>query len=182
MTIPRVAVTGHYAGAATRAAGAALDVLIVLGLFTAGVAAADLLSRVLLGLSISGDRSGFVWITAVTAWSFVYVFGSLAVAGRTLGKGIVGLRVVNADGSPLTVGRALGRTLAFPLSALVLGAGFLGIIVHREHRALHDLMAGTAVVYDWGGRVAEIPGPLSAFLARRHADVAAPTGSRSDGR
>jgi hypothetical protein len=41
------------------------------------------------------------------------------------------------------------------------------MVVQREHRALHDLIAGTAVVYDWGSRTAELPGPLSEFLARR---------------
>lgn len=74
---------------------------------------------------------------------------------------------MRADGSTLSDRWALWRTLAFPLSVLPLGLGFVGIIVQREHRALHDLIAGTAVVYDWGGRVAELPGPLSEFLARR---------------
>jgi uncharacterized RDD family membrane protein YckC len=28
------------------------------------------------------------------------------------------------------------------------GLGFVGIVVGREHRALHDVLAGTIVVYD----------------------------------
>ena len=35
------------------------------------------------------------------------------------------------------------------------------IVVQREHRSLHDLIARTCVVYDWGDRSAEMPGPLS---------------------
>lgn len=171
MTVPsRLDVSGHYAGAATRAAGAALDIGIIFGLFTAGVAGVDLLSRVILGVSLAGDRSGVLWTIILVVWTFLYVAVSLIVAGRTLGKGIVGLRVVMADGTTLTPARALVRTLAFPLSALLLGLGFVGIFIHREHRALHDLIAGTAVVVDWGERVAELPGPLTAFLAKR-ADV-----------
>ena len=42
--------------------------------------------------------------------------------------------------------------LAFPLSFLLFGLGFLLILVQRERRALHDLIAGTAVVYDWDAR------------------------------
>ena len=49
----------------------------------------------------------------------------------------------------------------FPLSFLFFGLGFLGILVQREHRALHDLIAGTAVIYSWDARAARLR-----FLAR----------------
>lgn len=163
----RLEVTGHYAGPATRAAGAALDVAIVLSLFAAGVAGFDLLTRVVVGVSVTTDLTGLASIAVLAVWAFLYMYVSLAVAGRTPGKGIIGLRVVNADGAPLAPRRALWRTLAFPLSAVLFGLGFALLLVQREHRALHDLIARTAVVYDWGGRTAELPGPLSEFLARR---------------
>jgi hypothetical protein len=41
------------------------------------------------------------------------------------------------------------------------GLGFAGILVQHEHRALHDLIAGTAVVYAWDARAARLR-----FLAR----------------
>jgi hypothetical protein len=47
---------------------------------------------------------------------------------------------------------------AFPLSVLPLGLGVVPIAFHREHLALHDLIAGTAAAYDWGERPAELPG------------------------
>jgi uncharacterized RDD family membrane protein YckC len=163
----RLEVTGHYAGAVSRAAGGVLDAAIVLGTFTAGAAGLDLLTRLVIGKSLDGNRSGPVFAVALAIWALLFVFGSLAIAGRTPGKGIVGIRVVVADGSPLSVRRALARTLALPLSVVPAGLGFAGIVFQREHRALHDLLAGTAVVYDWGNRAAELPGPLSEFLARR---------------
>lgn len=163
----RLEVTGHYAGPVTRAAGAALDIAIVLGLFTAGVAGLGLLLRVVFGASITEDPTGPISVIAMVMWAFVYVFTSLTVAGRTVGKAIVGLRVVNDDGTTLTVRHALWRTLAFPLSGLIFGLGFALILVDREHRALHDFIARTAVVYDWGDRPAELPGPLSEFVTRR---------------
>ena len=163
----RLNVTGHYAGTVSRALGGLLDIAIVIGLYTVALAGLDLLLRVVIGESIAADPAGWVAVVLFGGWAFLYMYVGLAIAGRTLGMGIVGLRVVNADGTALTPRHALVRTLAFPLSALVFGVGFALIIVQREHRALHDLVAGTAVVYDWGGREAEVPGPLSAFLSRR---------------
>lgn len=163
----RVEVSGNYAGGASRLVAAVLDAMAVSGLFTLGVAGIELLSRVLGGFS-----PDLGWVTGVVSfvvWTFLYVFVSLAIVGRTAGKAVIGLRVVGADGSTLTGGRAFVRTLAFPLSAVVLGMGFLLILVHREHRALHDLIARTAVVYDWGGREAEVPVPLTRFLERKDA-------------
>jgi uncharacterized RDD family membrane protein YckC len=160
-------ITGHYAGVVSRAVAAALDFAIAIAMFTAVLAALDLLSRVVFGGSIAGSRSGPGYVIALGVWAFLYVWGSLAVAGRTIGKGIVGLRVVRADGSALTIRQALARTVAYPISFAILGLGLAGIVVDRYHRALHDLLAGTVVVYDWGSRAAEIPGPLSEFLARR---------------
>jgi len=46
--------------------------------------------------------------------------------------------------------------LAFPLSFLLLGLGFVGIVIGRERRALHDVIAGTTVVYDWDARSARL--------------------------
>lgn len=45
---------------------------------------------------------------------------------------------------------------------LFFGLGFAGILVQREHRALHDLIAGSAVVYAWDARAARLR-----FLARQ---------------
>jgi hypothetical protein len=48
------------------------------------------------------------------------------------------------------------RTLAFPLSFLLFGLGFTGILFQRNRRALHDMIAGTAVVYAWHARAARL--------------------------
>ena len=44
---------------------------------------------------------------------------------------------------------AVTRTLALPLSFLLLGLGFVLILARRDRRALHDLVGRTAVVYAW---------------------------------
>ena len=93
---------------------------------------------------------------------FLYYAYWWAVTGRTLGMAMLGIRVVRADGTVLNPKRAVARAAVFPLSFLLCGLGFLGILVQREHRALHDLIAGTAVIYSWDARAARLR-----FLARR---------------
>ncbi|MFC5264740.1 RDD family protein [Kribbella qitaiheensis] len=165
----RLTITGHYAGAVSRAAAAVLDVLIVFASFTLGLAGLDLLTTAFLNTSIKEDSSAPPATAALLIWAFCYAFGSLAITARTPGKAIVGLRVVRADGGTVRPRRAFVRVCVFPLSVLLLGLGFVLIVFQREHRALHDLIAGTAVVYDWGERPAELPGPLSDFLIRANA-------------
>ena len=69
---------------------------------------------------------------------------------------VLGLHVVRADGATLDPWRGFLRALVFPLSFLFFGLGFLGILVQREHRALHDLIAGSAVIYSWDARAARL--------------------------
>ena len=175
---PRLSVSGHYAGPVSRAAAALVDGWLIMALYTLGFAALNLLLNAFFGHSLSGDPSTPLAVASLATWAFLYVFVSLAVTGRTAGKGLAGLRVVRADGAAPSVGALFLRTIVFPISALLFGIGFLLIIVQREHRGLHDLIAGTAVVYDWGDRPAEMPGPLSDFLNRAapttHVDSARP--------
>jgi uncharacterized RDD family membrane protein YckC len=73
---------------------------------------------------------------------------------------LLGVQVVDRDGSEVSTRRGLVRTLVFPLSFLLLGIGFLGILFGRGRRALHDSIAGTAVVYAWdAGGAASVPRP-----------------------
>ena len=45
---------------------------------------------------------------------------------------------------------------ALPLSFLFLGLGFAGILLGDRRRALHDVIAGTAVIYSWDARAARL--------------------------
>ena len=162
----RVSVSGHYAGPVSRAAAALVDGVLIMALYTLGYAGLNLLLNAFFGHSLSGDQSTPLAVASLATWAFLYVFVSLAITGRTAGKGLTGLRVVKADGSAPSIGALFLRTIVFPISAMLFGVGFLLIIVRRDNRGLHDLIAGTAVVYDWGDRPAEMPGPLSDFLNR----------------
>jgi len=163
----RLTVTGHYSGAVSRAVAALLDLLFIFVSYTLGVAGVNLLLSIFTDKSLNTNSSAPRATIALLAWAFVYTFGFLVITGRTPGKAIVGMRVVEKDGGPLHAGRAFVRVLLMPLSLALAGLGLLWIIFQRHHRALHDLIAGTAVVYDWGERPAELPGPLSAYISRK---------------
>jgi uncharacterized RDD family membrane protein YckC len=160
-------VTGHYGGPVARLLAFVVDSLVVTLAYTGAGATLDWLARILFDRSVVGRVSPWVSAVLLATWLLVYFFGCVAVAGRTPGQALVGLRIVTRDGDTLSPLAALVRTLCMPVSFLLLGLGLVGIVIGREHRALHDVVAGSAVVVDFGDRPAELPGPLSRFLARQ---------------
>ncbi|HSK92173.1 MAG TPA: RDD family protein [Euzebyales bacterium] len=164
-------VTGHYAGAVTRLVAHTLDTTIAGAVFT--IASGALLSALrTAGVAVEEfDRTGALFVGALATWVFVYWWASTAVAGRTPGMAVVGLRIVDRSGEPLSGRRAFVRVLVLPVSIALLGLGLLGIVFDRERRALHDAVAGSTVVYDWGDRRATMPTPLARWLAQHAAPI-----------
>jgi len=76
----------------------------------------------------------------------VYQALSHGLSGATLGKRIVGLRLVGPDGNRPGLGRAAFRAVLAAISLLLLGLGVLLALFTRSGRALHDLLARTWVV------------------------------------
>ncbi len=162
-----VSCQGHYAGSVSRFTAYAIDLAVSTGVFSLALAAISSGVEVVTRHNVSWNRSGAVGAVIFVGWQFVYFAYSWAVGGRTFGMAVLGLRVVRADGTSLEARQGIIRALVFPLSFLLCGLGFLGILVQREHRALHDLIAGTAVIYAWDARAARLR-----FLARQ-AELAA---------
>lgn len=78
---------------------------------------------------------------------FAYNVGMWAFAdGATLGKKILKIKIVKLDGSPLTMGSALGRYVAYLIAAIPCGLGLLWVLWDEEHRGWHDKMADTKVI------------------------------------
>jgi uncharacterized RDD family membrane protein YckC len=88
----------------------------------------------------------------VLVWFLQFVIGAsyetymIGKYGATLGKMAAKIRVVRADGSKLTYGRALGRYGGKIVSQLILGIGYLMAAFDQEKRALHDHMCDTRVI------------------------------------
>jgi uncharacterized RDD family membrane protein YckC len=162
-------VTGHYAGPIGRSLGFAIDMALATLIYTGSGATVDWLTQTFFDQTVVGKLPGWLSAAFYVGWLFVYFFGCLAVAGHTVGQALVGLRVVARDGSTLRPWPAVVRTLVMPVSFAFFGLGLVGVVIGREHRALHDVAGKSVVVVDFGDRPAELPGPLSRFLDRREA-------------
>ncbi|HMG62309.1 MAG TPA: RDD family protein [Streptosporangiaceae bacterium] len=157
-----VSLQGRYAGSASRFLAYVIDLVISTAAFTLAVAGVSFVIETITRHSITWTTgSGAVTTAVFVAWEFFYFGYSWAASGKTVGMAVLGIRVVQADGTGADAWRGVVRALVFPFSFLFLGLGLLGILVQSQHQALHDLIAGTAVVYAWDARAARLR-----FLAR----------------
>ena len=86
-------------------------------------------------------------IIVMVILSFIYYTGGwVRSSGQTLGKMMLGIRIVNWDGSPLTSGKMILRYLGYVVSALFASLGFIWVAIDKKRRGWHDLIAGTYVV------------------------------------
>ena len=92
----------------------------------------------------------------LAVWWVVYFSYQWTFGGRTIGMALFGLRVVQKDGRPVTGRQATIRALVLYLSLVFFVITAILILAQRERRALHDLIAGTAVVYAWDARAAHL--------------------------
>lgn len=168
-TAPTDDVTGQYAGPVTRLVAFLVDMFLAGGAFTVVSGALGSALRAAGAANDGGSGRGVMFGAAAVAWLFVYWWASTAVTGHTPGMALVGLRVVTRSGAPMSGRRAFLRVVMLPLSVGLFGVGLLVMLVDPERRALHDMVAGSTVVYDWGGRSATLPTPLAHWL--EHHDV-----------
>ena len=69
-----------------------------------------------------------------------------SVRGATVGKTIMGLRVLTDRGERLTFLQATGRFFSKFVSSMAFGIGFIMIAFTDRKRGLHDMIAGTLVI------------------------------------
>ena len=152
---------GGYAGFASRVLAFSIDLfvlimaLVVGWVFVRGIVSIFSLDRLfqsLLGTSGYGMLrivgSGVLGsLAACLYWIFGWTF-----LGATVGKIVMGMRVVGPGGSRVGFWRSLRRVIGYFISAFALGLGFLWVIVNKRHRGWADKLAGTSVVYAWHAR------------------------------
>ena len=129
----------EYAGFWVRVLAYLLDLLILavpIGILALVFGEGSLLYDLLGGLTVTAYIIGF--------WT--------AFDGQTPGKRLMGIKVVrHSDGGPITLKQALLRYfVGYTLCNLTLGLGFVMVAFRYDKRGLHDLIAGTCVVYDVG--------------------------------
>jgi uncharacterized RDD family membrane protein YckC len=143
----------RWGGFFRRTCAFALDVIVILGLSAVMFFMCYVGYKVGLsahGRALTWERSTplfvlLTWGSIGVATAYFVVFHGLE--GKTVGKWLLGLRVVGDEQSAITYRRAFLRWLAWVGFAPVL-LGFLWILWSREKRGWHDLLARTWVIRD----------------------------------
>ncbi len=132
-----------------------------------------------IGSAAASQQAKQVWPTAVIAVivvvAVILYFGLMhGLKGRSLGKMAGKLRVVNLDGSRISMSKAFARAVAYEAGGLVISVGLIlfavmhskpvmygaialgsiwgltdvicALVDSRRQRALHDLICGTRVI------------------------------------
>lgn len=86
-------------------------------------------------------------ILVFMAIEIVYFAGLTAAYGATVGKMVLGLRVVTTNGQKIGFGKAALREIIGKwISGLVFGLGYLWVAFDEKKQGWHDKIAGTYVV------------------------------------
>ena len=91
------------------------------------------------------------WLDVVAYLAIIVIeigYWTVAVGwkGRTVGKMMLGMKVVRTDGSRVSYLRAFGRYWGYALCFMTFGIGFLVIALEKQKRGLHDFICDTMVI------------------------------------
>lgn len=152
VTLPRTSLAVEYASWGRRAAAWLIDwVLLYFALFPCSFVGAilDAMTASAGSSSYSGSSGAFAslascaWTLATPAY-FVFLH---ALGGQTLGKKMLGIKVVRIDtGREPNLGWSVVRLVGTWVSTLILCLGYLWPLWDDRKQAIHDKMAGTVVI------------------------------------
>ncbi|MDP3112779.1 MAG: RDD family protein [Thermodesulfovibrionales bacterium] len=134
-----------YAGFWKRLAAFIIDlVIIMIGSVATGIILAffetvkgNTDSRV---LNSAGNASGILF-----AWLYYAAMESSSKQG-TLGKMVLGIKVVDLEGSKIDFGKATTRYFGKFVSTIIFSIGFIMIAFTQKKQGLHDIMAKCLVL------------------------------------
>jgi uncharacterized RDD family membrane protein YckC len=137
---------GRPAGFVSRLAAITIDLVILVTTITV----VTLISQWLLATLGLGQATKLLvgWLTvafAVLLW-LSYFVGLIATGGQTVGKRIMGLRVVRTDGSRVSGRTSFKRFIGYILG-LPLFWGYLLVLVDNRRQTFHDHFSDTFVIY-----------------------------------
>lgn len=158
LTPEKVAIDFQLASLGSRAMAALLDLLIMVVLMV-------LLNMVFVfSMALIGSLAiALMFVSFLAVFIGYPLIMEAAFNGRTLGKMAGRIRVMMADGSPITPAAAIGRNLLrlgdfLPTMYL---AGMLAVFFTEKQQRLGDLVANTIVVHE---RANVVPVPLTSQL------------------
>jgi uncharacterized RDD family membrane protein YckC len=152
---------GWYAGIASRVLAFSIDIFVLIlavlvgGMFAKGIVSIFSIDRLLQTLFGAAGLAtarivGSGALATVIACGY-WLFGWMVIGG-TIGKMLMGLRVVGPGGSRVGFWRSLRRVIGYFISIFSVGLGFLWVVVNKRHHDWADKLAGTSVVYAWHAR------------------------------
>lgn len=92
---------------------------------------------------VLGDLGGYLGVLVGAAY---FWYHWTRKEGRTIGKQVMGLKVIKADGTPFTDVDALLRFVGYMVNSFVLLIGWIWIFVDKDNQGWHDKIAKTYVV------------------------------------
>ena len=136
---------GRPAGFWIRTAARIIDGLTLLA--AGAILAALLFQENYFSGFLTGDGSAWRSVdTLAVLLEVAYMTVLVGALAGTVGKLLLGMRVVRTDGSRVSYRLAFARYIAQYLSLLLFGIGYLLIAFRQDKRGLHDLICDTAVV------------------------------------
>ena len=141
---------GRAAGFVTRLIAYFVDLVVITGILALSGWLAVVADNLIATIGLTSN----VTVATVYAVSIPFIIGTYfvvlwALTGRTIGKWLMGLKVVGRDGLPPTIGRSLLRLIGYGVSMLFMWAGYFWVIIDDERQGWHDHLAKTWVIYDY---------------------------------
>ncbi|HEY2420936.1 MAG TPA: RDD family protein [Neobacillus sp.] len=168
-----VSIQFQLAGLGSRAAAFILDQLILM--------VVNILILIVLYFVAKG-MSSFAYLSELSSLPFVITIIAMFIinggyffafeffsGGRTIGKKVLGIRVIQENGHSITLLSSFIRNLlriidALPMSYLL---GFVMMFFHSKHKRFGDLVAGTIVIHERKAKRKNKPTPLEKEIQKR---------------
>jgi uncharacterized RDD family membrane protein YckC len=147
---------GHRAGVVTRFIANIIDFIVMLIALGSTYVAWFGIELILNGSQFKAPNPS-VGVVFLAGYCILWVYLTVAwgTAGRTIGNGLLGLRVVNWKGDRL---RWFGAILRSTFCLWFI-PGFFWVAISHKNQSVQDIVLRTSVIYDWTRREPKIEGP-----------------------
>jgi len=150
-------------------------ILFFIGLFAMGLGGSSPWTVVTTG-DLPHETGFFMALYLMTAFftDMVYFIWFHGTIGQTLGKRLLGLRLIRTSGEKMTLGIAFLRWVGSLISGLFACLGFIWIAIDHRKQGWHDKIAATLVIRTQNGpgtvvrpkAYSPLPSPLEAQSPR----------------
>ncbi|MGJ7910075.1 RDD family protein [Neobacillus sp. LXY-1] len=149
-----VSIQFQLAGLGSRAAAFIIDQLILTATNVLIILTTFLVMKATSDFSFFFEDNVFpiaimVIVLFIINWGYFFVFEFFS-GGKTIGKRALGIRVIQENGHSITLLSSFIRNLLRIIDSLPAGylLGIMMIFLHRKHKRLGDLVAGTIVIHE----------------------------------